>query len=214
MAGTIGSFAMSGQITVHGDSSITWNSDISPFDANMFTLSEGMGIYALENGQNGIMTLTNPPDVVGSDFAPQLFIQFDVDPTPSSLDIDYIYPGVGDPANCTAAPNTSGTQTCTIPGSPFTFTNEQNGDSTATFTFAGVTADGQDAWSGTFSANFLVPYQSIVANFINNPGNATQEDTFAGTLDVKVSAVPEPGTLMLIGAGLLALGASKKLRKI
>jgi PEP-CTERM motif len=213
IAGPLGSFAMSGQITVNGLQTITWNSDVSPFTADMFTLSEGAGIYSGENGQNQVETLTNPPEVIGSDFTPTDFINFLIDPTQSSLDINFIYPGTGGSAGCTATPNTSGTQTCTIPGSPFTFTNEQNGDSTATFTFAGITADGLDAWSGTFSANFLVPYQTIVASFISNPSNATATDTFAGTLDVNVSSVPEPGTIMMIGLGLLGIGASRKFRR-
>jgi hypothetical protein len=71
----------------------------------------------------------------------------------------------------------------------------------------------QDAWSGQFSANFLVPYQTIIADFIANPGTATATDTFAGTLDVTVSSVPEPGTFVLIGLGLVAIGASKKFRR-
>jgi hypothetical protein len=204
----VGTFAMSGQITVTGNSTISWNSDLSPFTANMFTLSLGTGIYSGENGQNGITTLTNPPDLVGTGFTPALFIQYDVAPGPSALDVSYIFPGTGGSAGCSQTANTSGTQTCTLPGSPFTFTNAQNGDSTATFTFSGVTANGLDSWTGQFSANFLVPYQTIVASFIANPTSATITDTFAGT--ISVSSVPEPGTFMLIGLGLLGIGVSSR----
>jgi len=214
MAAPIGSFAMSGQITVTGNQAITWNSDVSPNTANMFTLSLGTGIYSGENGQNGIANLANPPEVVGgSGFTPALFITFDVAPGPSNLDIDFIFAGTGGLAGCSQPANMSGTQTCTLPGSPFTFTNEPNGFSTATFTFAGVTANMQDAWSGTFSASFQQPYQAIVAAFLANPNTATATDTFEGTLNVNVSSVPEPGTFVLIGLGLLGIGASRKFRR-
>jgi len=217
IAGPIGSFAMSGQITVTGLQTITWKSDISPFTANLFTLSEGAGIYSAENGENQIENLANPPDVVGSVFTAADFINFLVDPTQAALLIDYIYPGTGGTAGCSAAVNLTAipAQTCTLPGSPFTFTNAHNGDSTATFTFAGtVTGNPNEIWSAQFSANFLTPYQTIVQSFISNPTTATATDTFAGTLDVTVSTVPEPGTFMLIGLGLLGIGAaSKKFRK-
>jgi len=205
----VGTFAMSGQITVAGNSTISWNSDVSPFTANMFTLSVGTGLYSGENGQNGIATLTNPPDLVGSGFIPGLFITFNVAPGPSALDIDYIFPGTGGSAGCTQPANLSGTQTCTTPGSPFTFTNAQNGQSTATATFSGVTADLKDTWTGQFSANFLVPYQTIVAAFLANPNTATFGPTSYAAV-ITVSSVPEPGTFVLIGLGLVGIAASSR----
>jgi hypothetical protein len=213
-AGIVGSFTVSGIITVTGNSTIAWNSNQSPFLANNFTLSAGAGFYSGENGQNVIATLTNPPATVGSTFSLTPLITFVVDPSQSALDINYIYSGTGGTAGCTAPPNTSGTQTCTLAGSPFTFTNGTDGDSTAAFVFSGVTANGLDTWIGSFNMNFQEPYQTIVASFISNPTTAMFTDTFMGTVDVTsdVTSSPEPGAFVLIGVGLVVIRASRKFR--
>ena len=209
-AATLGTFSMGGIITVDANSTISWTDENSPNNPNLFTLSLGTGIYAVEDGDNGIANLTNPPDVVGSLITPsQLFITFLVSPGPEALDIDYIYAGTGGTAGCTQPANTSGTQTCTLATpvqSPFTFVNNPNGTSTAYFQFSGTTADGIDPWTGTFSSNFGSPFQTILASFISNPSTATETNTYAGTLSVTVqSPVPEPGTTVLTGLGLIGV---------
>ncbi len=115
-ASTIGTFSMSGTIIVNGFTNITWKSDVSPFDANMFTLTAGTGVYSTENGQNTIADLNNPPEIVGS-FPDTTFITFDVDSSVAGLDINQIVPGIYSDSACTTLPAAAG-QHCTPAGSP------------------------------------------------------------------------------------------------
>jgi len=207
-ASTIGTFSMSGSITVNGFSSITWNSDLGPgFAANMFTLTAGTGIYSTEDGQNGIANLTNPPEVVGS-FPEMAFITFDVDTTVPNLLINQIVPGIYSDAACDTSPAAAG-QHCTPAGSPFNFTNNSPTSSTASFTFNGVTTDGHP-WTALFTSQFVTEsYQDVLAGLASS-GSVTASYSAA---EVTVSTfVPEPSsTSMLgIGAGLLLLSVTLK----
>jgi hypothetical protein len=211
----VGTFNLSGTITVDASSTITWKSDVGEVPG-MFTLTAGAGIYSLEDGQNSIVTLTNPPEIVGAAFEPpDPFIEFDVDTALSTLDIDYLYAGTGGTAGCTAAPNFSGTQTCTIAGSPFTFINTPAGTSTASFEFAGVSADGLYDWGGTFTSQFLAPFQTVVASFIADPATATITNSYSATVYVSpASPVSEPASYLLVGLGLIAFPAYRKFRRV
>lgn len=205
-ASTIGTFNMSGTIIVNGFSNITWKSDLSPFDANMFTLTAGTGAYSTEDGQNSIADLNNPPEVVGS-FADTTFITFDVDPSVGTLDINQIVPGIYSDSACTTLPAAAG-QHCTPAGSPFNFTNNSPTSSTASFTFKGVTTDG-DPWTALFTSQFVTEsYQDVLAGLASS-GSVTASYSAA---EVTVSSVPEPSsTSMLgIGAGLLLVSISLK----
>jgi hypothetical protein len=74
-------------------------------------------------------------------------------------------------------------------------------------------AAGASPWSDTFSVSTSSKIQYVLYNvtgsFISN--GATYEYPYAS--EISVDAVPEPGTVSLIGAGLLALGFTLRSRK-
>jgi hypothetical protein len=205
---------MSGTINVTGFSTITWNSDLSPtFTASMFSLSASNigpvgGSNVSENGQNGIDTLNNPPEVVGGiGFTSEPFITFLVNSGLPALDIDFINAGTGGTAGCTESAAVN--ETCTFAGSLFTFTDDAANTSDAKFDLSGVTSDGLSTWNGIFTSQFNETYQTLLAGF----GPDTMiSNSFSGT--VTISAIPEPGTWLLVGLGLAAIVAVRKYKPI
>jgi hypothetical protein len=210
-----GTFNMSGIVTVTANT-ITWQSDLIPNAADMFTLTAGAGSFATENGQNTVDNLNTPPDVVDTTgFPPTPFISFNVTPGLPVLDINFIFLGIGGAAGCSQAPAVP--QTCTPPnpgGSPFTFTNEPANQSTAQFVFSGVTSDGLSNWRGVFTAGFNQPFQNVLAAFAAG-GSGVVSNTFAGT--VTVTSIPEPAPGFMLASGLilvlLSLGTRHLVRK-
>jgi len=207
-----GTFNISGEINVTGFSAITWNSDQPGNAANLFTLSAsnlalGGVATASENGQNGIADLNNPPDSVdGSGFAPSSFITFLVATGLPALDIDYIYAGTGGTAGCPPTPPAVN-ETCTLAGSLFTFTDDSASTSDAKFDLSGITSDGLSTWNGIFTSQFNETYQAELAGF--GP-TSTLSNSFSGT--VTITAIPEPGTWLLVGLGLCAVVVLHKYR--
>ncbi len=199
-----GTFNMGGTITVTGFSTITWNSTLSPgFAPSMFTLSAtnlflGGVPTSSENGENGISTLNNPPEVVGSPgFSSTPFITFLVAAGLPTLDINFINPGFGGTAGCTASAAPG--ETCTFAGSLFTFTDDSlNPDtSDAKFNMSGVTSDGLSTWNAIFTSQFPETYQTLLSGF----GNSTVlSNSYSAT--VTVQSIPEPATWLLVGLGL------------
>jgi hypothetical protein len=202
-AATVGTFNMSGIITVTS-STITWQTDATGNAADLFTLTGGTGIYSTEDGQNAIADLNNGSEPVGTTFGPFPFITFLVDTSVPNLNIDFIDPGIYSSADC-GAPAATG-QHCTLPGSPFNFTNDSATSSTASWTFRGVTDDGL-AWKAIFTSQFVdQSYQDVLASLAS--GSVTKSYSAA---EVTVSSpVPEPGPLSTVslGAGLLMLSLS------
>src|ERR1017187_4885392 len=141
-----GTFNMTGTVTVT-PTLIEWNSDISPFTAQMFSLSAGTGSFSGENGQNAVENLTLLTEPIGVFFAPDPFISFDVVPGLPGLSINFIFAGAGGSAGC-ALPTPAVGQTCTPAnpgGSPFTFINNNPPtaiQSQAQWVFDGVSSDG------------------------------------------------------------------------
>ncbi len=151
-----------------------------------------------------IQDLDTTTEPVGSVFPQQPFIGFLAAPSFPTLDINFIFPGIYGPANCATLPAATG-QTCSLAGSPFNFLNNASVQATASFAFAGVTSDGLERWTGNFTSQFSVPYQTVL-NQLNTTGSVT--NTFSATF--ALSSVPEAGTVWLLGLGLVAL--SFKLR--
>jgi hypothetical protein len=200
---------MTGDITVNA-TTMNWNS-ASTSAANMFTLSLGSGSagnpYLDEDGENGVATLNIASQPVSNTttFAPIPFITFDVTAGTPTLEINQIFAGTATAANCGGTPTVP--ESCTPPnggnGSPFTFFNTEPAStiqSTAQWVFAGITTDGA-FWRGNFSANFNVPYQTVLAELSVSPFSVT--NGYSGTIVVQAqSFTPEPGPLGMAGFGL------------
>jgi hypothetical protein len=172
---------------------------------NVFTLSLGTGSFASENGTNTIHNLNQATEPVNTTITPpQDFIDFTVMPGLPSLMVGYIPMGNGGLAGCSMpASGTVPPQTCTVPGSPITLQNNNDGGvvtgSSATWTVTGPTSDRSANWTGVFTSQFVgQSYQDVLATLAAH-GSVT--DSYSA--NVTVSAVPEPGTLLTAGFGML-----------
>jgi hypothetical protein len=211
-----GTFNMSGTVTVTS-TTIMWKSDLSPtFTPDMFSTTAAAGSFAGEDGQNTVDNLDISTEPVGTTFANTPFISFDVLPGLPDLDINFIFPGVGGSADCTAAPAVGQTCTPSNPGgSPFSFTNfppPASIQTTAQFVFTGVTSDGLSSWEGVFTSGFNTPFQTVLAAFAPG-GSGSVTNTFAGTITVTpLASTPEssPALMLASGMGLLLLSLTLK----
>lgn len=194
-----------------GNACIFWqdfNSDPGSFiDISSSGLPSGDIPASIHGGSAGVISpLTNPPEIVdGMGFTPELFLSFLNGGVTTKLNIDYIAPGLYNSSQC-GNPTPAVGQQCTTPGSLFNFVNNAglNGpQATATWVFDGNTSDSSSVWTGNFTSQFGVPYQTVFAELATN-GYAT--DTFSGV--ITLSLTPEPGTLgfIMIGCGLIGLG--------
>jgi|GEM_PF-1839692 hypothetical protein len=153
-------------------------------------------------------------------FAPAVpLLSFDALPPGSpSLEITEFFNGSFGSAGCAASPAAEG-QLCT-PGppvtanpSPFSFTNLAAGGSQASFVMTGVTSDGLSTWRGFFTTQFDMPFQTVLLAFANG-GSGTVSNTFSATFTlIPAAAVPEPGTVALMGLGLGLVVLSAGLRR-
>jgi len=115
-----------------------------------------------------------------------------------TFDLGFVGPGVFGSAQCGAA--AAAGQTCTVPGTAINQVNTTGNQSTFSFRFTGTARDetGASPFRGVFTAQFNRSFQDV--NTLARTGNGI-ETTFSATL----TAVPEPATVTLMGAGLLAL---------
>lgn len=221
-SGISGVFSIDGNITVTDDM-ISWANTNAPFTPNQANIGENAtGSFAgLDGTVVTIQDLMDSTEPVDQTFGPDEFISFDAAPSMPTLLIDYIYGGVFTNTDCSDTPAVG--QTCTPAGpnggpSPFSFTNVEGNqgnppiESDATFTFGGVTSDG-GVWEGQFSADFDVPYQTVLLNLASS---GSVSDTYASELTVEVgSATPEPGpgVMLASGLGLILLSVASRRRK-
>src|ERR1035437_314758 len=214
-------FDGTGTVTVTGATSITWKSDAAGSAADFFTFSQGTSVYSvIPNGSQE--TIQNiPSEPVGSVFGAINFMAF---PTAASLVpggalmLDFIQAGGFSTLTCGGSAAAGQTCTPALPTSapgPFSFVNYTDPNfglsSSATFSFAGVSADGSGKWSGIFTSQFLgQSFQSVLGQLAST-GSVSNAYSQA-TLTVS-SAVPEPGSLVMIGTGLSGLAAILRRRR-
>jgi hypothetical protein len=209
-SGISGVFSIDGNITVTA-STISWANTNSPFTPQQSNIGDnGTGSFAALDGTLvTIQDLNASTEPVGSAFGPDEFISFNAAPSMPTLLIDFIYAGVFGGSECTATPAVG--QTCTPPGpgggaSPFSFTNLEGNqgvppiESEANFTFGGVTSDG-GIWEGQFSADFDVPFQTVLAGLA---AAGSVSDTYSAEITVTAGTTPtpEPGPGVMLGSGL------------
>jgi len=172
-----------------------------------FTLDTPPGTFSGDNKAN-IFDMFNPPAVVGAPYPPQLFMSFNTAGVTTTLNGNFIPPGVFSPAQCSTNPAAYVPgQVCTPPGSLFSFVNGFNGTSTVGWTFNGVTnndgppgPNGQSSWVATFSAQFPVSYQQVLLDLQNN---GFVNNTYSATIKFTATGVPEAGTMSMLGLGLV-----------
>lgn len=136
------------------------------------------------------------------------------------LNLTSISPGDFPAASCAAAPAAG--QVCTPPGSAFNLINNGTGNtitSTATFQVEGIgykgsMADGFSTFVGTFSADFNVPFQQLLAQLNSNGGTGSVTAPYSARFELTPAAIPEPGTTTLMAAGFaLVLAQAIRRRK-
>jgi hypothetical protein len=218
-----GTFNLAGTFSVTGFSLIHWQSNDSPPMANEATVgTTGLtGSFAslAPGGENvTINDLINPPEIVDSaGFSPEPFVTFTTMPTWATLLIDFIpeAPVLDPSGNCPSGAPKVG-QTCTLSGSPFNLTNISG---TVThpigtqvgFVLDGVTSDGKSDWTANYTAQFNVPYQTLLGVLFpsSGPPPGTVTNTFSATFTLAPApSVPESSTggYMVIGSLALFLG--------
>ena len=164
------------------------------------------------------------------------FLTFAGSALPNAVfDLSYVDPGAFGVAQCGLAPAPG--QTCTLPGTPFMFTNTGGNNSTVSFTVEGFVRntltplDGLSTFTGTYTTQFTVPYQLLLieleslapnALYAGSPGCSVQSygtcgsiiTTYSGTFTgTAISTVPEPATLLTFGLGSAALTRIRRRKK-
>jgi len=115
---------------------------------------------------------------------------------------------LGNPLNCPMGAAAAG-QICSPAGSAFELVNSSATTSSATFTLDITASDGiaADNAAGTavFTAQFGVPYQTVLAALTGGPGG-NYSSSYSATFTLEPTATPEPITFLLTGVGLLGVG--------
>jgi len=133
-----------------------------------------------------------------------------------TFSLDFVAPGSFSPAGC-AIPVAAVGQTCSPPGTPFSFTNLDNGrgglNVSAAFNVSGFVTDPSSntyAYNGVFTSQFTnQSFQGLAAQI---DAGGTIPVSYSLTIQAN-STVPEPATIALMATGLLFLGGVVRVRR-
>jgi PEP-CTERM motif len=194
---------------------------VEAVEGNVFAgVSQTGDFTAVANTWGTVKDLSQANQPIGVDFLLLDFITFPIAPT-FHIDLTSISQGDFPATDCFAAP--AGGQICTPPGSAFNLSNGTDSlgriNSTANFQVAGrgyvgSMATGYSLFTGTYSADFNVPYQQLLADLAANNGTGTVTAPYSARFDfTPFTAIPEPGSVSLMLAGVAALATTKVLRR-
>ena len=221
-----GSFINGSQLSISGDATVgftflNWSCNqpgdavcaAPPANTGDFAVGGSTGSFAQYNSTFGKITnLTLAAEPLNQTFSDPGWITFDIVGNPNvSLELTFIPLGT-DTTSATCAglthctPTNAGLITGANPGGLSAFNLDQNaGGTAASFGVIGIAHDllGSPSFSfgGIFTAQFagLSP-QQVLALVGPNGANATY------SANISITAIPEPMTFSLVGAGLLGVG--------
>jgi PEP-CTERM motif len=204
----VGSFSGAGSLSASGPPGLGQPVTLT-FNSPIIALPSLTGIFApipigaLGTVQNitlgtGVFNVPNFIQIAGYNFS-----------------LDFVPPGSFGLADCLNPVPAPG-QVCSPPGTPFDFSNLSNGkggiNTSASFNIVGrvtTPSSAQYAYTGIFTSQFAgQSFQSLI-NQINSGGTVP----VSYSLNVAATAVPEPATLALVGAGILMLGGAVARRR-
>jgi hypothetical protein len=139
------------------------------------------------------------------------FLTFNTSTGPVLFDLTAINPGVGTVPACTS--NATGS-VCTPPGSPFTLTQLSTGAvgiqlSLSGIAYTGSSSTGTDATIGVFTTQNTNP-GSITGILAAVAGGGITNSYSATFSSVPPGVIPEPGTYVLLGLGLISVASIRK----